>query len=93
MVPQVPTIASSGLAGFEVSNWLGLFAPINTPTAIINKLNKETNALMKTDDVKTKMNKEGLDPVINNTPAQFRDYVQSEIIRWSKTIKESNIQN
>ena len=48
---------------------------------------------MKTDDVKTKMNKEGLDPVINNTPAQFRDYVQSEIIRWSKTIKESNIQN
>ena len=93
MVPQVPTIASSGLPGFEVSNWLGLFAPINTPMAIINKLNTQTNALMKLDDVRAKLTKEGLDPVPSNTPAQFKDYVQSEIIRWSKTVKESNIQN
>jgi tripartite-type tricarboxylate transporter receptor subunit TctC len=93
MVPQVPTIASSGLTGFEVSNWLGLFAPINTPVAVVNKLNKEINALMKTEEVKTKLNKEGLDPVSNNSPAQFKEYVQSEIVRWAKTIKESNIQN
>ncbi len=93
MAPQVPTIAASGLPGFEVSNWLGLFAPINTPVAIINKLNAQTNALMKLADVKAKLVKEGLDPVPSNTPAQFKDYVQGEIIRWSKTVKESNIQN
>jgi hypothetical protein len=44
MVPNVPTIASLGFPGFEVSNWLGIFAPINTPTSIVNKLNTEINA-------------------------------------------------
>lgn len=93
MAPNVPTIASLGFPGFEVSNWLGIFAPINTPAAVINKLNAEINALIKLPDIKTKLAKEGIDPASPNTPAQFKDYVQSEITRWSKTIKDANIKD
>jgi tripartite-type tricarboxylate transporter receptor subunit TctC len=93
MAPNVPTIASLGFPGFEVSNWLGIFAPINTPAAVINKLNAEINALIKLPDIKAKLAKEGIDPASPNTPAQFKDYVQSEITRWSKTIKDANIKD
>ncbi len=93
MAPNVPTIASFGFTGFEVSNWLGIFAPQNTPASIVNRLNAEFNAVNKLPDVKMKLAKEGIDPAASNTPAQFKEYVQSEITRWSKTIKDANIKD
>jgi tripartite-type tricarboxylate transporter receptor subunit TctC len=72
---------------------LGIFAPINTPAAVINKLNADINALIKLPDIKAKLAKEGIEPASPNTPAQFKDYVQSEITRWSKTIKDANIKD
>ena len=93
MAPNVPTIASFGFPGFEVSNWLGFFAPINTPASVVNRFNTEINAVIKQADVKAKLAKEGIDPATSNTPAQFKEYVQSEITRWSKTIKEANIKD
>lgn len=93
MAPNVPTIASFGFPGFEVSNWLGFFAPINTPAAVVNRFNTEINTVIKQADVKAKLAKEGIDPAASNTPAQFKEYVQNEIVRWSKTIKDANIKD
>ncbi len=89
--PDIPTIASAGMPGFEVSNWLGMFAPVRTNAAIIEKLNAATNAIMTLPDTKQRMGKDGFENVASNTPAQFASYVQSEIARWSKVVKEAGI--
>jgi tripartite-type tricarboxylate transporter receptor subunit TctC len=93
IVPQLPTIASAGLNGFEVSNWMGFFAPINTPSPIVQRINDDVNRIIKQNDTKIKLATEGIDPSSANTPGQFKEYVQSEINRWSKIIKESNIKD
>jgi tripartite-type tricarboxylate transporter receptor subunit TctC len=92
LAPNVPTIAAAGnLPGFEASNWLGVFAPASTPPAIVNKLNAEINAIMQLPETRSGLAKDGFEPVAVNTPAQFGTYVQSEINKWSKVIKELGI--
>jgi tripartite-type tricarboxylate transporter receptor subunit TctC len=93
MLPQIPTIASAGLNGFEVSNWMGFFSPINTPSAIVERINDDVNKIIKLSDTKIKLASEGIDPASPNSSAQFKQYVQSEINRWSRIIKESNIKD
>lgn len=91
LAPKIPTIASSGLNGFEASNWLGVFAPPNTSAEIVNKMNTEIYAIMKLPDVKERLFKEGFEPMPTYTPTQFKDFIQKDIAKWSKIIKESNI--
>jgi tripartite-type tricarboxylate transporter receptor subunit TctC len=89
--PSVPTIASYGLAGFEANNWLGVFAPPNTPESIIKKINLEIYAIMQLPDVKEKFFKEGFESLPNKNPAQLKDFLQNDIAKWSAIVKESNI--
>jgi tripartite-type tricarboxylate transporter receptor subunit TctC len=89
--PSVPTIASYGLPGFEANNWLGVFAPPNTPESIIRKINLEIYAIMQLPDVKEKFFKEGFETLPNKNPAQFKDFLQNDIAKWSAIIKEANI--
>ena len=89
--PSVPTIASYGLAGFEANNWLGIFAPPNTPEPIIKKINLEIYAIMQLPDVKEKFFKEGFEVLPNKNPAQFREFLQQDIAKWSAIVKEANI--
>ena len=89
--PSVPTIASYGLPGFEASNWLGVFAPPNTPESIVKKINLEIYDIMQLPDVKDKFFKEGFEPLPNKNPAQFRDFLQIDIAKWSTIVKEANI--
>jgi tripartite-type tricarboxylate transporter receptor subunit TctC len=91
LAPKIPTIASNGMNGFEASNWLGVFAPPNTPTEIVNKMNNEIYAIMKLPDVKERLFKEGFEPMPTYTPQQFKEFIQKDIEKWSKIIKESNI--
>ncbi len=91
LAPKIPPIASSGLNGFEASNWLGVFAPTNTPVEIINKMNTEIYAIMALPDVKERLFKEGFEPMPTYNPQQFKDFIQKDIAKWSKIIKESNI--
>jgi tripartite-type tricarboxylate transporter receptor subunit TctC len=77
--------------GFEASNWLGVFAPPNTPAEIVNKMNAEIYAIMKLPDVKERLFKEGFEPMPTYTPTQFKDFIQKDIAKWLKIIKESNI--
>jgi tripartite-type tricarboxylate transporter receptor subunit TctC len=88
--PEIPTVAESGLAGFEVTDWQGLLAPAKTPAAVIERLNRETIRILNERDVKERLAAAGLQ-VVTNTPAQFADFIRSEIDKWGKVIRAAGI--
>ena len=89
-LPEVPTVAESGLTGFEVSNWIGLFAPAGTPPDIVAKLNAEVQKIMRSPDVQKRLETEGA-RFISTTPAQFAAFQKDEMVKWAKIIKDANI--
>ena len=89
-LPDVPTVAESGLPGFEVSNWIGLFAPAGTPADIVAKLNAEVQKIMQSPDVQKRLEAEGA-RFIPTTPGQFASFQREELIKWAKIIKDANI--
>lgn len=88
VLPDVPTIAESGVAGYEQTAWNALFAPAGTPPAIISKLNDATTKALMSKDVKSKLESLGA-TVIASTPEQLAEHVKKEIDKWGKVIKES----
>ena len=89
-LPDVPTVAESGLPGFEVSNWIGLFAPVGTPPEIVAKLNAEVQKIMRSPDVQKRLEAEGA-RFIPTTPGQFAAFQKDELVKWAKIIKDANI--
>ena len=86
--PDLPTIAESGLPGFDVSSWQGLFVPAGTPRPIVTKLNAEVVKILAMPDVRERLKTLGADPV-GNTPEQFGAYVKAEIAKWADLVKRS----
>lgn len=89
-MPDVPTIAEAGLPGFDATFWLGLAVPKGTPKAIIDKLHRETTALLKSPDIVTKFRNAGTEAEPSN-PEQFRKFIQTEYVKWGKVIREAGI--
>ena len=87
---DVPTASESGLPGFEVDFWIGIFVPSATPRAVIAKLNSEVNAILGLSDVKEKLVALGADPV-GGTPEQFGAIVRKDLERWAKIVKASGM--
>jgi tripartite-type tricarboxylate transporter receptor subunit TctC len=90
LFPELPTIAESGVPGFEVVQWYGLFAPANTPKEIVDRLNREVVAVMKDPDTATKFAAQGAD-IVSGSPDELGKLVQSELAKWGKFIKEAKI--
>lgn len=88
--PELPTIADSGLPGFEVSNWLGVLAPAGTPREIVNRLNREIVDILRQPDVKERLFQQGFETVVS-TPEQFAAYMRTELGKWAKVIKQAGI--
>jgi tripartite-type tricarboxylate transporter receptor subunit TctC len=88
LMPDIPTIAESGLPGFDANNWYGLLAPANTPRAIVVRLNSEVAKVLAMPDVKNFLFNQGLDPA-PGTPEKFGAYIKSEIAKWAKVVKDS----
>jgi tripartite-type tricarboxylate transporter receptor subunit TctC len=86
--PELPTVAESGLAGYEVFGWNGVLAPAATPAPIIAKLNAQLVAAMKPAEMRSRMAAAGFEPV-GDTPAQFGEFVKADIARWAKVVKDS----
>jgi tripartite-type tricarboxylate transporter receptor subunit TctC len=86
-VPDVPTMADT-LPGFEVTNWIALFAPAGTPGDIVAKLNAEIMRIMRLPDVQSRLVNEGA-KFTPNTPSEFAAFVKAEITKWGKVIKDS----
>lgn len=89
--PNVPTIAESGVPGFQVSGWYGLLAPAKTPEAVLRKLNVEAAKAVLADDVKDKLvNALGVDPVAG-PPAELDALIRTDIAKWRKVVAELGI--
>lgn len=87
-LPDVPTIAESGYPGFEAIGWIGIAAPAGTPRPILDKLNAEMVRIINLPDIKERFNTLGFTPAAD-TRAQFAAFIQSEIAKWGKAVKES----
>jgi tripartite-type tricarboxylate transporter receptor subunit TctC len=88
LMPELPTIAEGGLAGYDANNWYGLLVPAKTPRAIIDRLNKETVKVLNMPELKTFLSNQGLDAA-PSTPEAFGAYIKSERIKWAKVVKAS----
>ncbi len=88
--PTVPTVAESGLPGFEVAQWFAIYAPAKTPKEIVGKLNAEINRALNQQNVKSEFTRQGFD-VDNRTPEQFAAYMKEETAKWTKLIKAAGI--
>jgi len=88
LLPDVPTVAESGFPGFEVNGWQGLLAPAGTPREVVAKVYEEISRGLKLPEVKERLLVFGAEPV-GSTPKEFAAYVQAEIIKWAKVVKQS----
>jgi tripartite-type tricarboxylate transporter receptor subunit TctC len=89
-LPDVPTVAESGLPGFSYTLWGGLFAPAGTPASVIDSLNREVNTLLSQPDIRARLEADNV-AVPKNTPLEFADYVKSESLKFEKLIKDANV--
>ncbi|MDB5808874.1 MAG: bug [Betaproteobacteria bacterium] len=88
LVPDLPTISESGLRGFDVSTWFGIFAPAGTPPEVVIKLNAEVVRILHTSEMRERLATLGAEPV-GNKPEEFAAFVKSEIPKYAKVIKAS----
>ena len=92
IVPDIPTVAEAGLAGFESVQWYGVLAPARTPKDIITRLHGEVTRVLQLPDIKERFAGDGADPV-GSTPEEFGRYVQSELTKWAKVAREAGIKS
>jgi tripartite-type tricarboxylate transporter receptor subunit TctC len=88
IAPDLPTIAESGLAGFETSVWFGLLAPAGTPRDIIERLNREVARALADADVQRQFATQGID-ALGGTPDQFAAYIREETAKWARVVQAS----
>ena len=88
--PELPTVAESGLAGFDVVAWFGLFAPAGTPRPIVERLSSETRAALSAPEVRKRLIDLGAEP-LGSSPDEFSAYVSAEFARWGRLAKEAGI--
>jgi tripartite-type tricarboxylate transporter receptor subunit TctC len=89
-LPDVPTFQEAGLAGFDVSSWVGILVPAKTPRPIVDKLHRELEASLRTPFVRERYATLGIEPV-GNTPAEFGEEMKADLARWEKVVKSANI--
>jgi tripartite-type tricarboxylate transporter receptor subunit TctC len=91
LIPDVPTVAESGLPGFEVVGWFGIFTAAATPKPIVATLNKEINAVLRMPEIQKRFAGEGLIPG-GGTPEELGRFLRAELAKWGALIKEAGIQ-
>jgi tripartite-type tricarboxylate transporter receptor subunit TctC len=86
--PELPTVGEAALPSFDVTNWIGLFAPAGTPADIVRRLNVEVLRIMRSPDMQGRLAGEGA-RFVSTTPQQFGAYVKAEIAKWAPVVKAS----
>ena len=90
LLPEVPTMAEAGVAGYALTNWFGLLAPAGTPRDVVAKVNADVIRVLKEDEVRKKISDMGAD-VVGNTPEEFGAAMRAESAQWADIIKSANI--
>jgi len=88
VLPDVPTVAESGLPGYEIIGWYAVFAPAATPPAVVNVLNTHVKKVLQSSEIKERFLGMGLEP-IGAGPDELRRFMQTEIVKWDKVVKTS----
>jgi tripartite-type tricarboxylate transporter receptor subunit TctC len=90
LFPDVPTLAESGMPGFEVGAWQGLMVPAGTPQPVIDRLNTELRKALANGEVRAKLAQQGAEP-LGSSPEEYGAYIRKEIDRWGKVVKQSGV--
>ncbi len=88
IMPEVPTLAEAGMKGFDAGIWIGLLAPAATPPAIVEKLSRAANDALKTEEVRSALRRQGIDP-LGGTPKEFADFIRADIDKWVAVLASS----
>lgn len=88
--PDVPTIAESGVPGYDASNWWGILAPAGTPQPIVARLSKEIMAIVDSPDIRKRFESQGADAE-SMAPAEFGKFINAEMTKWARVVKEAGI--
>jgi tripartite-type tricarboxylate transporter receptor subunit TctC len=88
LMPGLPTLAESGLSEFDASAWNGIVVPAGTPRALVDRLNREVNDILRSPEVTARLNAAGLEPA-GGTPEEFGRLIRSEAERWAPVIKRT----
>lgn len=91
LAPQLPTVAESGIAGFDTATWNGLYLPGATPRELIARIHGDVLKVLSAPDMKERMAKQGIDQSPHNTPEKHAAYVKAEFARWGKVIRDAGI--
>jgi len=89
-LPDVPTVAESGVPGYEATSWYMLLVPGKTPASVVNKINAETLRALKDKDMIDLLTRGGADP-LGNSPREAMDFLKVEIARWGKAVKQAGV--
>jgi tripartite-type tricarboxylate transporter receptor subunit TctC len=88
LAPEIPTLAESGVPGYESNGWFAILAPAGTPPAIVNRLNTELNAVLRSPEIRERFATAWLEP-LPSTPLELSELMKSETVKWAKVIKDS----
>jgi tripartite-type tricarboxylate transporter receptor subunit TctC len=89
-IPNLPTVAEAGVPGYDAGVWYAMLAPAGTPRAIVDRLNRETRAILKQPDYAKFLFNSAIDPV-GSTPGELAAHIKSEIAKYAKVIKEAGV--
>jgi tripartite-type tricarboxylate transporter receptor subunit TctC len=89
-LPNVPTVAESGFAGFDAPAWWAILAPAKTPPEVLKRMNEEINKALKNPDIAKKLDAQGID-IVGGTPAAADAFIGKQIDIWAKVVKDNNI--
>lgn len=88
--PEIPTVAETGLPGYEATAWQGVLAPAGTSREIVAKLNAEMVRIISLPEVRKQLGDQGYEPA-GNSPEQFAEYIKTEIAKWTRVIKAAGL--
>ncbi|HZM45794.1 MAG TPA: tripartite tricarboxylate transporter substrate binding protein [Burkholderiales bacterium] len=90
LLPDIPTVAETGLPGYEAVSWFGFMAPAGTPKEVIARLHKEIVAILNQPEIKERFARDGAE-VVAGSPEDFAAYIRSEAVKWAKVVKAAGI--
>ena len=89
-LPQTPTLAESGLPGFDVTPWYGFLAPAGTPPAVVRRIHADLLKVMAKEEFRDNLKKRGLEPR-TSTPEEFATFLKVEVGKWGKVARDANV--
>ena len=90
LAPDIPTVAESGVPGYQTSIWVGILLPSGTPAAIVDRVNRDVRHVLTSSDIPEKFAAMGAD-VLSNTPAEFTELMKAEIAKWNRLIRDTGL--